>query len=68
MTKEKRTAKREHNHLVFYGTEEVAAALKCSVPTARDIMHRPDFPLIQVGKNMRVSKTAFENWAMERRT
>ncbi len=61
--------KKEKRELtVFYGTEEVAAALRCSVPVARGIMHRTDFPLIQIGKNLRVSKEAFEKWAMERRT
>lgn len=52
---------------VFFGTEEVARSLRCSIPTAREIMHRKDFPLIQVGKNMRVLKAAFENWAMQKR-
>lgn len=51
----------------FYGTKEVAKSLGCSIPTAREIMHRPDFPLIKVGKNLRVSKEAFMRWAEERR-
>lgn len=51
----------------FYGTKEVAQCLGCSIPTAREIMHRYDFPLILVGKNLRVSKAAFEKWASERR-
>lgn len=51
----------------FYGTKEVAECLGCSLPTAREIMHRYDFPLIMVGKNLRVSKEAFERWASERR-
>lgn len=55
------------NEIVFLKTEEVANALGCSVPTARQIMRRPDFPLIRVGKNMRVSKSAFLKWAEARR-
>ena len=53
--------------LEFYGTREVAQCLGCSLPTAREIMHRYDFPLIKVGKNLRVQKAAFEKWASERR-
>ena len=53
---------------VFYGTKDVARMLGCSVPTAREIMLRPDFPLIRVGRNLRVSREALEAWAMERRT
>lgn len=52
---------------VFYGTKDVAKCLGCSLPTAREIMHRSDFPAIKVGKNLKVSKTAFEQWAMQRR-
>ncbi len=52
---------------VFYGTKDVAAFFGCSLPTARQIMSRHDFPLIKVGKNYKVSKSALEQWAMERR-
>lgn len=57
----------EENNIKFLGTKEVANALKCSLPTARQIMRRPDFPLIRVGKNMRVLKQAFIEWAEKRR-
>ena len=62
------TSSAADNGLIFYGTKDVAAALGCSIPTAREIMRRADFPLILAGKNMKVSKSAFEKWAMERRT
>jgi len=55
------------NELVFYGTKEVAAALKCSIPTARQLFHRTDFPALKIGKNFRVEKSALEKWASERR-
>ena len=55
------------SEIVFLGTKDVAKCLGCNVDTARQIMKRRDFPLIMVGKNMRVSKLAFEAWAMERR-
>ena len=45
----------------FIGTKEVAQALGCSLPTARNIMLRADFPLIRVGKN------PFLNWSQKRR-
>lgn len=52
---------------IFYNTNDVARILGCSEPTAREVMNRRDFPLIKVGKNFRVYKVAFENWALERR-
>jgi excisionase family DNA binding protein len=51
----------------FLTTKEVAAALGCSIPTARQLFHRPDFPALKVGKNFRVSAEALEKWAAERR-
>lgn len=53
--------------LVFYTTKELAEALHCSIPTARQLFHRADFPALKVGKNFRVEKTAFEKWCSERR-
>lgn len=55
------------SEIVFLSTKEVAKALGCSLPTARKIMRRPDFPLIRVGKNMRVSQQSFIKWAEFRR-
>lgn len=56
-----------NSEIKFLNTKEVAEALGCSLPTARKIMRRPDFPLIRAGKNMRVSQTAFIKWAETRR-
>lgn len=50
----------------FIGTKEVAQALGCSLPTARNIMLRADFPLIRVGKNLRVEIHAFLDWSQKR--
>ncbi len=52
---------------IFYNTKDVARLLGCSIQTAREVMYRKDFPLIRVGKNLKVQKTAFETWASERR-
>ncbi|WP_407384688.1 helix-turn-helix domain-containing protein [Ruminococcus sp.] len=51
----------------FIGTKEVARILGCSLPTARNIMLRADFPLIRVGKNYKVSEQAFLEWSKQRR-
>lgn len=52
---------------VFYNTKQVAAMLHCSIPTARQLFYRRDFPALKIGKNYKVEKTAFENWCSERR-
>ena len=48
-------------------TKEVARVLGCSLPTARRIMQREDFPLIKVGKNMKVNPEALKEWTKNRR-
>ena len=55
------------NNLRFLSTKEVAEALGCSLPTARKVMYRADFPLIRVGKNFKVSEQAFIDWSSRRR-
>lgn len=56
-----------NSEIMFYGTKDIAKLLDCSIPTAREIMHRADFPLINAGRKMKVSKVAFEQWAMQKR-
>lgn len=51
----------------FLSTKEVAKALECSLPTARQIMMRYDFPLVRVGRAMKVEESAFIEWASKRR-
>ena len=43
---------KEINLMKFIGTKEVAALMGCSIPVARQIMRRKDFPLIKCGKNL----------------
>lgn len=62
-----RTNNNEDNEPIFYKPTDVTRLLHCSLPTAYNIMHRKDFPLIKVGNHLRVYKVAFEKWAMERR-
>ena len=58
----------EKEYITFYNTMDVAKMLGCSPPVARAIMYRADFPLIRVGKALKVSKPAFEEWASKSRT
>ena len=51
----------------FIGTKEVAALMGCSIPVARQTMHRKDFPLVMCGKNLKVMKSELIKWASERR-
>lgn len=52
----------------FLNTKEVAQALGCSLPTARNIMLKSaDFPLLRIGKNYRVNEQAFIEWSKKRR-
>ena len=51
----------------FIGTKEIAKLMGCSIPVARQIMRRKDFPLVMCGKNLKVMKSEFIKWASERR-
>lgn len=55
------------DNLQFIGTKEIANLMGCSVPVARQIMRRKDFPLIMCGKNLKVMKSEFIKWASQRR-
>lgn len=52
---------------IFYTTEDIARLLGCSIGTAREIMYRNDFPLLKIGKNNKVLKSAFIEWAKTKR-
>ena len=49
----------------FIGTKEIAALMNCSIPVARQIMRRKDFPLVMCGKNLKVMKSEFIKWASQ---
>lgn len=57
----------EMSDMQFIGSKEIAALMGCSVPVARQIMRRKDFPLIKCGKNLKVMKSEFVKWASTRR-
>lgn len=52
---------------VFYTTKQIASMLGCSIPTARQLFYRKDFPALKIGKNLKVEKNAFEKWCSVRR-
>ena len=53
--------------LRFLGTKDIAKLMGCSIPVARQIMKRKDFPLVMCGKNLKVMKSEFIKWASQRR-
>lgn len=57
----------DRNLMQFIGTKEIAALMGCSIPVARQIMRRKDFPLIKCGKNLKVMKSEFIKWASTKR-
>lgn len=57
----------EMSDMQFIGSKEIAALMGCSIPVARQIMRRKDFPLIKCGKNLKVMKSEFVKWASTRR-
>ena len=58
---------KEIDLMKFIGTKEVAALMGCSIPVARQIMRRKDFPLVKCGKNLKVMKSKLIEWASVRR-
>ena len=52
----------------YLTTEDVAKILGCTVVSAREYMNRPDFPLIECGKGLKVNRLAFLMYNMQRRT
>jgi len=59
--------KDNYKDMEFIGTKEIASLLGCSLPVARQLMRRKDFPLVKAGKNYKVMRKKFEAWASERR-
>lgn len=55
----------EISMMQFIGTKEIAELMGCSLPVARAIMQRKDFPLVKCGKNLKVMKSQFMKWASE---
>ena len=56
----------ENDELVFLTPMDIAKVMDCSVPTARSLFYREDFPGLKIGKNYKVLKSAFLKWCSER--
>ena len=57
----------KNEELVFLTPMDAAKIIGCSIPTARKLFYRDDFPAIKVGKNLKVLKSEFIKWCSERR-
>ncbi|MCD8202638.1 MAG: hypothetical protein LUD48_03225, partial [Prevotella sp.] len=51
----------------YLTTSDVAKCLKCSKKEALAYMHRPDFPRLEVGRELKVDKIKFLKYNMEPR-
>ncbi len=51
----------------YLTTEDVARIMGCNIVSAREYMNRPDFPLLDCGKGMKVNRLAFLMYNLERR-
>ena len=52
----------------YLTAKDVAQILGVDIVSAREYMNRPDFPLIQCGKGLKVNRLAFLMYNMQRRT
>ena len=50
----------------FLTVRDVAEEMGISIPTARKLFEKRDFPTIRVGRRILVHKEAFENYMMQR--
>lgn len=57
----------KNDEFVFLTPMDVAKIIGCSIPTARKLFYRDDFPAIKVCKNLKVPKSEFIKWCSERR-
>ena len=51
----------------FINSKELSQLMGCSVEAAREIMHRKDFPMVRIGREMKVQRRALAEWASTRR-
>ena len=51
------------NNEPYFVGKDVAKILGCSIALTREIMKREDFPLIKVGKSLKVYAPALDEWA-----
>lgn len=51
---------------LFLSTKDVARIMGISIPTARKLFEKRDFPTIRVGRRLLVSEEAFKLYIMQR--
>lgn len=51
---------------MFLSTKDVARIMGLSIPTARKLFEKRDFPTIRVGRRILVSEEAFKLYMMKR--
>lgn len=51
---------------LIIGIEDIMEMTGWSRETVRQFMHRPDFPLIKIGRDLQVNKIAFVHYTMQR--
>ena len=61
------TNKIKMHELNFLTVRDVSRIMGISLPLARQIFDRPEFPKLQIGRRILVSEEAFRAWASQRR-
>lgn len=56
----------EENYPLVLTVHDICKILKISRPTAYEMMNKPDFPLLQIGRCKRVYREAFFKWIKNR--
>lgn len=55
------------HELNFLTVRDVSRIMGISLPLARQIFDRPEFPKLQIGRRILVCEEAFRAWASQRR-
>ncbi len=53
---------KNEQEIEFLTPMDVAKLMGCSIPTARKLFYRDDFPSLRIGKNLKVLKSSFIEW------
>jgi excisionase family DNA binding protein len=61
------TMQTKEQYPIVLTAKHVAEILGCSLRIAYEIMERPDFPLLRIGRHKKVNREAFFRWMECRR-
>ena len=53
---------KNEQEIEFLTPMDVAKLMGCSIPTARKLCYRDDFPSLRIGKDLEVLKSSFVEW------